>query len=227
MSLIELKNIKKFYGKNDPMVQALKDINITINKSEMVAIMGPSGSGKSTLLNILGFLDKETSGEYFFDGISTKKLRDTLLSRYRNQKIGFVVQNFALIDDYTVFKNLSIPLEYSNVPRKSRKERINNMLKKISLLDKKDKLPKELSGGQNQRIAIARAVINNPDIILADEPTGALDRETGLEIMKLFKELNDEGKTIVIITHDNRIAKLCKRIIYIEDGIYKDIIYEE
>lgn len=218
MSLIEFRNIKKVYGQGDAKVEALKGINLSIEKGEMIAIMGASGSGKSTLLNILGFLDKPTDGSYSLDGQPVDKLGDRILARNRNKFIGFVVQNFALIEDYTVFQNIKVPLDYTKISRKEKKQRIMSLLEKMNISDKKDKLPKELSGGQNQRVAIARALVNNPEIILADEPTGALDRKTGEEVINIFKEFNKEGKTVIIITHDEKVANMCKRTIKIEDG---------
>ncbi|MBE6051014.1 MAG: ABC transporter ATP-binding protein [Clostridium sp.] len=222
MSFIKLENIKKVYGKDDARVEAIKNINLCIEKGEMVAIMGPSGSGKSTLLNILGFLDKPSEGKYIFEDKSTESLKDKELAKYRNNKIGFVVQNFALIEDYTVYQNISVPLEYAGIKKIERKERINRLLSKLNLIEKSKKIPSELSGGQNQRVAIARALVNDPEVILADEPTGALDRNTGKEVINIFRELNKEGKTIIIITHDEKIGEMCDRIIYIEDGINKE-----
>ena len=218
MSLIELKNIKKIYGKGDAEVDALRGIDLSIEKGEMIAIIGASGSGKSTLLNILGFLDKPTEGSYLLNGQSVGKLGDKILARNRNKYVGFVVQNFALIEDYTVFQNIKVPLDYTKISKKEKKQRIVTLLDKMKISDKKDKLPKELSGGQNQRVAIARALVNDPEIILADEPTGALDSKTGEDVMAIFKEFNKEGKTVIIITHDEKIANMCKRIIKIEDG---------
>ena len=218
MELIKLKNISKTYGQNDAKVEALKNINLSIEKGEMVAIMGTSGSGKSTLLNIIGLLDKPTEGGYTLEGKNVDKLKDKELAKNRNKFIGFVVQNFALIDDYTIYQNIKVPLDYAKVSKSEKKNRINTLLQKMKISDKKDKYPKELSGGQNQRVAIARALVNNPQIILADEPTGALDKNTGLDVMNIFKELNNEGKTVIIITHDEKIASMCKKIIRIEDG---------
>lgn len=223
MSLIEVKNLKKIYGQGESKVHALRGINLNVEKGDFLAIMGPSGSGKSTLLNILGFLDKPTEGIYMFNGEKTDALKDAKLAKYRNSHVGFVVQNFALIDDYTIFQNVKVPLDYAHVSAKEKKKRIEDLLKVMGIEDKKDKLPKELSGGQNQRAAIARALVNSPDIILADEPTGALDRKNSDEIMKLFKKLNDEGKTVIIITHDERVGSMCKKIVYIEDGMVKEI----
>lgn len=222
MNLIKISDVKKIYGKDDSKVEALRGISLSVEKGDMLAIMGSSGSGKSTLLNIIGFLDKATEGNYYYEGQDVNKLNDRQLSKYRNIHVGFVVQNFALIEDYTVFQNIKVPLDYTKISRKEKNDRIKNILDKMGISDKKDKLPKQLSGGQNQRVAIARALVNNPNIILADEPTGALDTKTGNDVMKLFIELNEEGKTVVIITHDEKVAKMCKRIIYIEDGRIKE-----
>ena len=218
MILINLKGIRKIFGKDDGKVEALNGIDLTINEGEMVSIMGTSGSGKSTLLNIIGLLDKPTEGSYEFKGHAVDKLKDKELACNRNESIGFVVQNFALIDDYTVSQNIRVPLDYTKMTRREKNKKVKEIVEKIGLSDKLEKLPNQLSGGQNQRGAIARALVNNPNIILADEPTGALDKKTGNEVIDLFEELNKEGKTIIIITHDENVAKRCKRIIYIEDG---------
>lgn len=218
MSLIKLDNIRKEYGQGDAKVVAINDISLKINTGEMIAIMGASGSGKSTLLNILGCLDIITNGSYKLNNNEIGNLSSNKLARVRNKVFGFVVQYFALIDDYTVYRNISLPLEYSKVNRKEINDKIMKTLNKLNIIEKKDKLPTQLSGGQNQRVAIARAIVNNPDIILADEPTGALDKNNGLEVLKLLKELNDEGKTVIIVTHDEKVAKVCKRLITIEDG---------
>ena len=222
MSLIEVKNVKKIFGKDDNKVEALRGIDLKVEEGEMLAIMGPSGSGKSTLLNILGFLDKSTEGEYYFDGNDVSKLKDRELSLFRNKYIGFVVQNFALIEDYTISKNISLPLDYVKISSKEKNKRVEELLKLMKIEDKGKRLPKELSGGQNQRVAIARALVNNPKVILADEPTGALYRKNGQEVMNIFKKLNEKGKTIIVITHDEKVASMCKKIIYIEDGKIKE-----
>ena len=219
--IIELKKIEKEYGNNNNKVNALRGIDFLVNEGEFIAIMGPSGSGKSTLLNIIGFLDRATKGKYYFKGELVEALNDKELSELRNKNIGFVVQNFALIDDYTVFQNITVPLDYTKLSRSDKKKRINDTLKKLNIENKKDKYPNELSGGQNQRVAIARALVNNPEIILADEPTGALDRKTGKEVMDILRTLNKEGKTVIIITHDKIIADMCDKIIEIEDGKIK------
>lgn len=217
MSLIELRDIRKVYGTGDGAVNALNGISLCIEKGDMLAIMGTSGSGKSTLLNIIGCLDKSTSGEYFFDRQDVKRYKN--ISMLRNKGFGFIVQYFALIDDYSIYENVVVPLEYTKISRKAKKEKILKMLKSLGIEDKIDKTPKELSGGQCQRVAIARALINDPDVILADEPTGALDKKTSSEIMKILKELNNQGKTIIIVTHDENIAKQCNTIIKLEDGM--------
>ncbi|WP_147566241.1 ABC transporter ATP-binding protein [Clostridium tyrobutyricum] len=218
MEIIKLKNINKVYNSKNNQVNALKDISLTINKGELIAIVGPSGSGKSTLLNIIGTLDKITDGEYLLRDEQVEKLNNHQLSRLRNKTFGFVVQHFALINDYTVSENIEIPLEYGRVKHSERKILINKVVEKLSLTDKINKNVKELSGGQCQRVAIARAIVNDPEIILADEPTGALDQKTGQDVMNIFKNLNKEGKTVIVVTHDSKIAGQCNRTIKIEDG---------
>ena len=218
MELIKLTNIEKTYGTGNNKVVALKDINLEINKGELIAIIGASGSGKSTLLNLLGVLDVKSSGEYFLEGRNITDLNTSELAKLRNKYFGFVVQNFSLINDYTVFQNIQIPLEYRKVKFKERKEIIDKLLVKLGLEEKKNKTPKELSGGQCQRVAIARALSNSPEVILADEPTGSLDQKTGQDIIDNLISLNNEGKTVIIVTHDPSIAAKCNRIIKIEDG---------
>ena len=219
MSLINLKNISKKFGFKDTEVLALKDINLEINEGEIVAIVGASGSGKSTLLNIIGTLERQTTGDYLLENKNLNKLNQYDLAKLRNKFFGFVVQNFALINDYTVYENIEIPLVYGKVKISERKKIINQVLTKLDIKDKINKKPTQLSGGQCQRVAIARAIINNPLIILADEPTGALDKKTGEQVMNIFKDLNKEGKTVIIVTHDLKIASQCDRIIEIEDGM--------
>lgn len=218
MSLIKLVNIKKIYGKNDSAFCAVNGISTTINRGDMIAIMGTSGSGKSTLLNIIGCLDKSTDGEYILNDKNINSYSNNELALLRNKTFGFIVQYFALIDDYSVLENVIIPLEYSKASKKEKRETVVEFLKVLGIEDKIDRLPRELSGGQNQRVAIARAIVNNPEIILADEPTGALDRKTSQEIMSILKKLNEIGKTIIIVTHDENIANQCNRILKIEDG---------
>ncbi|MGL5415661.1 MAG: ABC transporter ATP-binding protein [Clostridium sp.] len=225
MALIEMKNVFKTYGVGDGSHEALKDISLQINEGELVAIIGKSGSGKSTLLNIMGCIDKVTDGEYIIEGKNTKDFNEKSLAKGRNKLIGFVLQYFGLINSYTVYENVELPLIYAK--EKKRKEKVLSMLEKLEILNKKDKLPSELSGGQNQRVAIGRALINNPKIILADEPTGALDKETSIQVMDILLKLNKDGKTVIIVTHDESIAKKCKRIIKIEDGKIKGDIRNE
>ncbi|MDW8800699.1 ABC transporter ATP-binding protein [Clostridium sp. A1-XYC3] len=218
MPLIELNSVHKIYGSNLNKVTALHNLNLKINKGELLAIVGPSGSGKSTLLNIIGTLDTVTKGEYLLNGKNINNLNKLQLAQIRNKTFGFVVQHFALISDYTVFENVEIPLEYAKVKLKDRKSKIENLLVKLEMQNKVNCNIKELSGGQCQRVAIARALANNPEIILADEPTGALDQETGKAVLNIFKDLNKQGKTIIIVTHDYKIAEQCNRIIKMEDG---------
>ncbi|CUU49524.1 ABC transporter ATP-binding protein [Clostridium beijerinckii] len=218
MELIKMRSIVKTYGKHETAVNALKGIDLSVNKGELIAIVGPSGSGKTTLLNILGCLDSPDSGEYFVDDINVESLNSNKLAKIRNLKFGFVVQNFALLDDYTVFENIKIPLDYSESKIKNKKEIISNILKKLNMEDKINKYPTELSGGQCQRVSIARALVNDPEIILADEPTGSLDKKMGQQVMDIFKSIKNEKKTIIIVTHDMDIASQCDRIIKIEDG---------
>ena len=218
MNIINLENISKVYGSGDSEVKALDNVSLKINKGELIAIIGKSGSGKSTLLNIIGHLDSVTTGNVIVDNIKTNTFKKKEIAQLRNSKFGFVVQHFALINDYTVYDNIELPLKYGNVKRSIRKELINNISEKLGIIDKLKYLPNKLSGGQCQRVAIARALVNNPDIILADEPTGALDVKTGVEVMNIFKSLKDQGKTLIIVTHDESIAIQCERIIEIRDG---------
>lgn len=218
MSLIELKNICRFYGKDDAQTKALNNVSLSIDSGEMVAIMGTSGSGKSTLLNIIGCLDKKTDGEYYFDGKRIDEYSKNDLAALRNSAFGFVVQYFALIDNYSVYENVEIPLVYNKTRVSNKKEKIKETLCKLGIEHKIHKHPNELSGGQCQRVAIARAIVNNPRVILADEPTGALDKKTGEEVMNILKKLNSEGKTIIIVTHDINIANMCGRTISLSDG---------
>lgn len=225
MSVLKVNNLCKTFSSSskESEVKALKSVNLEINDGDFIAIIGTSGSGKSTLLNILGLLDNQTSGEYFIEGINVKNLKDKELAVIRNKTFGFIVQHFALIKDFSVYDNIEIPLEYGRVKKNIRKEKIESVLKRVGLKEKIRVKTGNLSGGQCQRVAIARALVNQPKVILADEPTGALDSKTTEEIMNIFEELNKEGKTIVIITHDMTIANRCKRIISIEDGVVKEI----
>ncbi len=222
MSLIELKNICRFYGKDDAQTKAINNVSLSINSGEMVAIMGTSGSGKSTLLNIIGCLDEKTSGEYYFNGKSIDEYKRNDLAALRNSAFGFVVQYFALIDSYSVYENVEIPLVYNKTRVSNKKEIIKSTLSKLGIEHKIHKHPNELSGGQCQRVAIARAIVNNPTVILADEPTGALDKTTGEDVMNILKDLNQDGKTIIIVTHDINVANRCERIISLSDGTICD-----
>ena len=217
--MIELKNISKVYNKSKSNeVNVLQDINLKIETNSMLAIMGPSGSGKSTLLNILGCLDVPSTGTYKLNDQELQSLSQKKLATIRNQHFGFVVQDFALIEEYTVMKNVEIPIQYSK-DKSNKKERVLTMLDMLGMKEKASEYAYNLSGGQRQRVAIARALINNPDIILADEPTGALDQKTGQQVLSIFKRIHEEQKkTILIVTHDDKIAKQCDGIVHIEDG---------
>lgn len=200
-------------------VQALRGINLQIPVNEYVAIMGPSGSGKSTLMNILGCLDTPSEGKYFLNSVDVTLLNDNELSVIRNKNIGFVFQSFNLLPRMSALHNVELPLMYAGVDKSKRKEIAMRSLEKVGLIDRIHHKPAELSGGQRQRVSIARALVNNPGIILADEPTGALDSQSGEEIMAIFGKLNTEGHTIIVITHENDIAAHCRRIIYLKDGV--------
>lgn len=218
MSIIVLENINKIYGKGENQNKALKDVNLTIEKGEFVAIVGTSGSGKSTLLNILGCLDKPTSGKYFLEGQDVINLSDKKIAKVRNEKIGFVFQDFNLINEKSILDNVIVPLKFSKKFKGSKKKKALEMLKNVGLKGHEKKKPCGLSGGEMQRAAIVRALINEPDIILADEPTGSLDKKNGNMVMDLFEEINNQGKTVIIITHDHNIASRCKRILNVDDG---------
>ena len=223
MAIIELKHIAKEYRSDAIVTPALTDIDLSIDTGEFVAIMGASGSGKTTLLNIIGCMDIPTTGTYLFDGTDLSLSRETQLSSIRGKRIAFVFQHFALIDDYTVFENVEVPLMKQGGTKAERKKKVSAALKTVGIAELARKKPIHISGGQKQRVAIARAIACGADIILADEPTGALDSKTGKEIMQLFSELNDTGKTIILITHDREIASYAKRLITIQDGrILKD-----
>lgn len=217
--LIEIKHINKSYQNGDQELQVLKDINLTINEGEFVAIMGPSGSGKSTLMNIIGLLDQPTSGDYHLDGQEVDSLGDKDLAKVRNKQIGFVFQQFFLLSKLNAVQNVELPLIYAGVSPGKRRKLSEQFLDKVELSERKHHLPSELSGGQKQRVAIARALVNNPAIILADEPTGALDTKTGEQIMELMTELNREGKTIIMVTHEPDIAAYASRRIVLRDGV--------
>ncbi len=221
--LIRIENLSKIYQLGKVQVKALNGIDLTIEQNEYVAIMGPSGSGKSTLMNILGCLDVPTSGRYILNGHDVSNLSDDELAHIRNKEIGFVFQTFNLLPRATALHNVELPLIYNGTPRNIRRKKALEMLERVGLGDRAHHRPNELSGGQRQRVAIARALVNGPSIILADEPTGNLDSKTGDEIMQIFRELNDAGNTIVLVTHEEDIARQCKRIIRLLDGkIIKD-----
>lgn len=216
--VIELKDIMKTYHMGDSVVHALYHVDIQIGFGEFAAIMGPSGSGKSTMMNILGCLDRPTSGEYFLDGKEIAGYNDDELARTRNAKIGFVFQNFNLLNKLTAQANVALPLIYAGVGEEERMERAKKALEAVGLGARIEHKPMEMSGGQRQRVAIARALINNPAIIMADEPTGNLDTKSSYEIMDIFKALNDSGKTVVMVTHEPDIAEQTKRILVMRDG---------
>ncbi len=218
-NIIKIEHIAKIYTVGIEKVYALRDVSLEINRNEYVSIMGPSGSGKSTLMNILGCLDTPTSGLYLFEGENVSDMNDNQLAEIRNRKIGFVFQTFNLLPRSTALHNVELPLIYAGVRKAERLERAKIALEKVGLGDRMEHKPNELSGGQRQRVAIARALVTNPSIILADEPTGNLDSKTGNEIMKLFKELHDNGNTIILVTHEQEIAENANRIIKIRDGL--------
>ncbi len=216
--MIELKNITKSYSVGKERIDVLKSINLVIEDGEFTSIMGPSGSGKSTLMNIIGCLDKQTSGEYFLNGENISDYKDTDLARIRNQSIGFVFQQFQLLPRLNALRNVELPMIYSGLSKKERLERAEQALIKVGLGDRMEHLPNALSGGQKQRVAIARAIVNNPKLILADEPTGALDTRTSVSIMEEFSKLNEEGTTVVLVTHELEIAEYTNRKIMVRDG---------
>ncbi|HWA52460.1 MAG TPA: ABC transporter ATP-binding protein [Patescibacteria group bacterium] len=215
---VDLQKVNKIFEAEGVTFQALYDIDLDIKKGEFVAIVGPSGSGKSTLMNILGLLDHPTNGKYFLDGQDVSKLKETTLANIRNKKIGFVFQSFNLLKRTSALDNVILPLIYSGVNASERKSLAAKALQSVGLGEKLNSKPNQLSGGQQQRVAIARALVTNPEIILADEPTGNLDSKTGEEVMQIFKDLNKEGRTIILITHSDEIAKEAKRRVTIKDG---------
>ncbi|MFA0816511.1 MAG: ABC transporter ATP-binding protein [Anaerofustis sp.] len=216
--ILKMKDVVKYYHMEGEDVKALDQINLSICRGEFVSILGPSGSGKSTLMNILGCLDVPSSGEYILSGHDVSRLNENELAHIRNKEIGFVFQSFQLLPRLTALENVELPLIYAGVPAQQRKERAQNILERVGLGEKLRNLPTQLSGGQQQRVAIARSVVTEPTILLADEPTGALDQKTGMQIMQLFGEINQEGRTVIMITHDANIAGHAKRIIHIIDG---------
>lgn len=217
--MMKLSNISKIYKTGKLEVPVLHEINLEIEDGEFIAIMGPSGSGKSTLMNIIGFLDSPSSGDYELNGEKITTFHENQLAGLRNKHIGFVFQQFFLLPRLNAQKNVEAPLVYADMKKKERVKRAEEMLAKVGLSDRMRHLPNELSGGQKQRVCIARALVNNPEIILADEPTGALDTKTGSQIMDLFTELNREGKTVIIVTHEEEIAAYADRTIFLRDGV--------
>ena len=213
-----MTEIDKIYPLEGEDVHALKKVNLTIDEGEYLSVLGPSGSGKSTLMNIIGCLDTPTSGEYILQGREVEDMDELELAELRNREIGFVFQNSQLLPRLSARKNVELPLVYAGVSPKERRERAEAMLERVGLADRMDHMPNQLSGGQQQRVAIARAMVGNPSILLADEPTGALDQKTGAQIMELFHELNDEKRTVIMITHDLKIASHARRVVHIIDG---------
>ena len=216
--MLKLKEIHKSYQQGSQEFPILKGIDLHVKEGDFLAIMGPSGSGKSTLMNIIGCLDKANAGTYHIEGTDVSNLSDNQLSDLRNQKIGFVFQNFNLMPKLTACQNVELPLTYMKIPKKERRERAMEMLRLVGLEERSEFKPMELSGGQKQRVAIARALVTNPSFILGDEPTGALDTKTSVQIMELFKQFNEAGKTIVIITHEPEVAQMCKKTVVLRDG---------
>ena len=216
--IIETKNISKRYVMGEEVIDALKNISISVNKGEYVAFMGPSGSGKSTLMNIVGCLDTPSTGKYILNGHDVSEMSENELAAVRNKEIGFVFQTFNLLPRQSALDNVALPLIYAGYSKKERNEIAMETLRGVGLDNRANHKPNELSGGQRQRVAIARALVNNPKILLADEPTGALDSKTSEEILNLFAELNSQGVTVIIVTHDNNVAKRCKRILRMTDG---------
>ena len=220
--MIRLENITKIYNEKVDDTKALDDVSLKIEDGEFISVMGASGSGKSTLLKIIGCMDTPTAGKYFLDDTEVTAASRSQVHKLRKEKIGYVFQHFALMDYYTAYENIELPLLAANVKRKERKRIILKQMEHLGILSERNKLPGKMSGGQQQRVAIARALVTNVDIILADEPTGALDQKTGQEVLALLKEINSTGKTVIIVTHDEKIAADCNRVIMIQDGRIRD-----
>jgi len=218
-TLIRIKGIKKIYKVGNQEVRALNGVDLVINKNEYVAIMGPSGSGKSTLMNLLGCLDTPTEGSYILNNTDVSQMRDDQLAEVRNKEIGFVFQSFNLLPRYDALNNVALPLIYAGMPKHERENEARKALINVDLEDRMDHKPNELSGGQKQRVAVARAMVNNPSIILADEPTGNLDTKTSLDIMSLFEQVYKKGNTIIVVTHEEDIARYARRVVRLRDGL--------
>jgi len=216
--IIRLENISKIYGSGDTEVKALQEVNLIVEEGEYCSIMGASGSGKSTAMNIIGCLDRPSSGNYYLDRVDVSQLPDTELAKIRNQKLGFVFQQFHLLPQLTALENVMLPMVYAGIPGGERKERAVEALTRVGLAQRLNNRPNQLSGGQQQRVAIARAIVNRPVLLLADEPTGALDSKTTQEVMDIFTELNESGITVVMVTHEPDVAKQTKRIVWFRDG---------
>ena len=218
-TFFHMDHINKFYQMGEERAHILKDVALDLTEGEYLSILGPSGSGKSTLMNIIGCLDTATSGQYILQGQEMEDLNEIDLAGIRSREIGFIFQNSQLLPRLNAQKNVELPLIYAGVPPKERRKRAREMLERVGLSDRMEHYPNQLSGGQQQRVAIARALVGNPSILLADEPTGALDQKTGRQVMSLFRELNDEGRTIIMITHDMNIAANARRVVHIIDGV--------
>jgi len=218
-TFFQMQSINKFYQMGEEQMHILKDIDLEIERGEYLSVLGPSGSGKSTLMNIIGCLDTPTSGSYTLDGAVIEDMSEVELANIRSREIGFIFQNSQLLPRLNALRNVEVPLIYAGVPPKERRRRAQEMLVRVGLEDRMYHYPNQLSGGQQQRVAIARALVGNPSILLADEPTGALDQKTGKQVMALFQELNDEGRTIIMITHDMNIAAYAHRVVHIIDGV--------
>jgi putative ABC transport system ATP-binding protein len=216
--IIRLENIAKTYGAGETEVRALSDVNLVVEQGEYCSIMGASGSGKSTMMNIIGCLDRPSTGRYYLDGVDVSALSDSDLAHIRNRKLGFVFQQFHLLPQLSALENVMLPMVYANVPPEERRQRATEALQRVGLGNRMNNRPNQLSGGQQQRVAIARAIVNRPVLLLADEPTGALDTHTTEEVMNIFTELNNTGITIIIVTHEPEVARLTKRVAWFRDG---------
>jgi putative ABC transport system ATP-binding protein len=217
-NIIELKKVKKHYRMGEEVIRALDGIDVEIKKGDFIAIVGPSGSGKSTMMNMIGALDLATEGDIYLDNEDIEHMEESELAQIRGRKIGFVFQTFNLIPTLTALENIVLPMLFQGISEEEKNERVEEILKKVGLEHRKNHLPNELSGGERQRVAIARALANNPEVILADEPTGNLDSKTGREIMKIFSDLNKQGKTIILVTHDLNLTKYASKVLKLVDG---------